>query len=240
MIGTILNTVGILLGGIVGVIRSTPLSASTESFWKVTLGAFTVYYGLRLTWISLSGSPAHMLKQVLFAIVALSLGRLTGWMMGLQRISNRLGQKARERINAASEESPKDASEGFKVCAFLFCAAPLGFIGAVEDGVSGYFYPLAVKGVMDGFAAIGMARFFGWSVGIAALPVLALQGTITLACIQWVRPVLEQRQLIEAVNATGGLMIFSVALVILQLKKVSLADYLPSLVYAPLIAWLMK
>src|ERR1041385_2143367 len=206
MIGTILNTVGILVGGIAGVIRSKPLSASTESFWKVTLGALTVYYGLRLTWISLSGSPTQMLKQLLCAIIALSLGRLTGWIMGLQRISNRLGQQARERINAASEESSKDASEGFKVCAFLFCAAPLGFIGVVEDGISGYFYPLAVKGVMDGFAAMGMARFFGWSVSMSALPVLALQGTITLVCIQWMRPFLEERGLTGAVNATGGLM----------------------------------
>jgi len=44
--------------------------------------------------------------------------------------------------------------------------------------------------------------------------------------------------LTAAVNATGGLLIFSVALVILQLKKIALADYLPSLVYAALIKWL--
>ena len=238
MIGTILNTAGILLGGIAGLIRSKPFSPATESFWKVTLGAFTVFYGLRLTWISLIGSPPQMLKQVLIAIIALSLGRWTGWLLRLQKVSNRLGQTARERINAASPDSPKPASEGFKICAFLFCAAPLGPIGAVEDGVSGYFYPLAVKAVMDGFAAMGLARIFGWSVTLAALPVLALQGTITLACIQWVGPFLDHRGLTGAVNATGGLMVFSVALVILQLKKIALADYLPSLVYAALIKWL--
>ncbi len=238
MIGTLLNTTGIFLGGIAGLIRRKPLSPATESFWKVTLGAFTVFYGLRLTWISLTGSPTQMLKQVLIAIIALSLGRWTGWLLHLQKLSNRLGQNARDRINAASTEAPKRASEGFKICAFLFCAAPLGLIGAVEDGVSGYFYPLAVKAIMDGFAAMGLARIFGWGVTLAALPVLALQGTITLTCAQWVEPFLDHRGFTGAVNATGGLMIFSVALVILQLRKIALADYLPSLIYAALIKWL--
>src|SRR2546422_6350936 len=149
MIGTILNTAGILLGGIAGLIRRKPFSPATESFWKVTLGVFTVFYGLRLTWISLIGSPPQMLKQVLIAIIALSLGRWTGWLLRLQKLSNRLGQTARERINAEALESPKSPNEGFKLCAVIFCASPLGIVGAVEDGVGNYFYPLAVKAVMD-------------------------------------------------------------------------------------------
>jgi len=61
--------------------------------------------------------------------------------------------------------------------------------------------------------------------------------SITL-CAERVGQSLHQHGLIEAVNATAGLVIFSVALVILQLKKVALADYLPSLIYAAVIKWL--
>jgi uncharacterized membrane protein YqgA involved in biofilm formation len=46
--------------------------------------------------------------------------------------------------------------------------------------------------------------------------------------------------LVDSVNATGGLLVFSVALVILDLKKIPLADYLPSLVVAPLLAWVWR
>jgi uncharacterized membrane protein YqgA involved in biofilm formation len=35
-------------------------------------------------------------------------------------------------------------------------------------------------------------------------------------------------------------LVFSVALVILELKKIELADYLPSLIFAPLLAWLTR
>src|SRR5205085_4299800 len=125
-------------------------------------------------------------------------------------------------------------------CAILFCAAPLGIFGAVQDGLTRYWYPLAVKAVIDGLTAMGLARLFGWSVMLAALPVLAFQGTITLVCAEWLGPFLRHQGLIEIVNATGGLLVFSVALVILQLKKVALADYLPSLIFAALIRSLWR
>jgi uncharacterized membrane protein YqgA involved in biofilm formation len=35
-------------------------------------------------------------------------------------------------------------------------------------------------------------------------------------------------------------MVFCVALIILELKKVELADYLPSLAFAPLLAWMFR
>jgi len=45
--------------------------------------------------------------------------------------------------------------------------------------------------------------------------------------------------LLDAVNATDGLLIFCVALIILEVKKVRVADYLPSLIFAPLLMrWL--
>jgi uncharacterized protein len=240
MIGTAINALGIIAGGVVGSVREKPLTPGQESFWKVVLGVFTVYYGLHLSWISLNGSLLQILKQLLIVIIALSLGRFTGWLLRIQKMSNRIGQKARQRIDAAMTGSPIPSSDGFKICAALFCAAPLGILGAVQDGISGYFYPLIVKGIIDGLAAMGLARLLGWTVTMAAIPVLAIQGSIALACHQWVGPFLREKGLEDAVSATCGLLIFSVALVILQLKKISLADYLPSLFYAAVISWLWR
>ena len=235
MIGTALNAVGIVLGGIVGLMRRRPLPAASEAFFKVALGAFTVFYGLRLTWISVSGSSFQILKQLLIAVLAMMIGRLAGRLAQLQKMSNRLGRGARERMAGAKPDDPRRISEGFKTCAVLFCAAPLGILGAVQDGLSGYFYPLVVKGLIDGFATLGFARMFGWGVIMAALPVLAFQGTITLACAHFIEQFLRSRGLVDSVNAAGGLLVFSVALVILDLKRVELADYLPTLLFAPLI-----
>lgn len=240
MIGTALNVAGILAGGIAGLVRRQGLSAAQESLFKVLLGAFTVFYGLRLTWLSVWGSVLQVLGQLGVAILALMAGKLVGRLLLLQDFSNRLGRQASESIAAATKSEQRRGSDGFKVCASLFCAAPLGILGAIQDGVSGYFYPLAVKAVMDGLATMGLARVFGWQVMLSALPVLALQGTITLCCSQLLAPWLAAHRLLDSVNCTGGLLVFSVALVILQVKKIALAEYLPALVFAPLLTWLLR
>jgi uncharacterized membrane protein YqgA involved in biofilm formation len=80
---------------------------------------------------------------------------------------------------------------------------------------------------------------FGWGVILAVIPVVAYQGTITL-CARLLAPYLQSNALIDSINATGGLLVFSIALVILEIKRVDLADYLPSLAYAPLLTWLWR
>jgi uncharacterized protein len=240
MIGTILNVAGILVGGVAGLAGLKPLPAATQAYVKIAIGAFTVFYGLRLTWISVGGSLLNVLKQLLVVLVALMLGKLTGHLLHFQALSNALGRSARDRLTAASNPRARAPDDGFKVCAVLFCAAPLGIVGSLQDGLSDYFYPLAVKAVIEGLAAFGFVPFFGWTVVMSVLPVLAFQGSITLLCAYAVRPYLAAHQLVDPVNAVGGLLVFSVALIILDLKKLEVADYLPSLFFAPLLTVLLR
>jgi uncharacterized protein len=242
MIGTILNVAGILVGGVAGLAGFKPLAPATQAYVKMAIGAFTVFYGLRLTWISMGGSFLQILKQLLVVLVALMLGKLTGHLLHLQALSNALGRSARERMSAASNPRSRAPDDGFKVCAVLFCAAPLGILGSIQDGLSlpEYFYPLAIKAVIEGLAAFGFVPFFGWTVLMSVLPVLAFQGSITLLCAYLLRPYLAAQQLIDPVNAVGGLLVFSVALIILDVKKLEVTDYLPSLFFAPLLTALLR
>jgi uncharacterized protein len=240
MIGPILNAVGIVIGGTLGLLRPVRLSPPQEGYLKLALAALTVFYGLRLTWLSFSGSFGHILKQVLVMLVALMLGKLLGQVLHLQKLSNHLGHLAKESISRARPADPGRVSEGFKTCAALFCAAPLGLIGAAEDGLCSYWYPLAVKAFIDGFAAMGFVSLFGWSVVLSALPVLAFFGTISLLGAHLIGPFLAAHGLTDAVHAVSGMLVFSVALVMLGLKKIELTDYLPSLGIAPLLTWLFS
>ncbi len=110
----------------------------------------------------------------------------------------------------------------------------------MQDGLSGYYYPLAVKAVMDGLGTMGFALLFGWGVLMSALPVLAFQGTITLVCAQYLRPFLEAHGLVDSVNAVGGLLVFCVALLIFEIRRIEVTDYLPALIFAPLLTFLLK
>lgn len=240
MIGTILNAVGILVGGGAGLRWAKPLPASWQSFFKVALGAFAAFYGLRLVCISLTWSILPFLKQWVIIVAAVVVGRLLGRGLRLQKFSNSLGQSARQAMGAARPGAAGSANAGFKTCAALFCAAPLGVLGAIQEGVSGYTYPLLIKAVMDGLAAMSFATLFGWGVLLSAVPVLALQGTVTLLCAVFLKPWLEAHGLTDSLNAVGGLLVTMVALVVLGLKRIELADYLPSLAVAPALAWLWR
>ena len=240
MVGTIANVAGILIGGLIGYVRGAK-PVGGEAFLKIALGAFTIYYGLRLSWISIGGPLSHILKQMLIAIVALSIGKLVGRMMRLQRLSNRIGARARERMTASVTHGRPDPVGGFKTCAALFCATPLAMLGSIQEGLSNYYYPLVVKAFIEGLGALGFVAVFRWGALLAALPVLVFQGTLSLACSQWLAPVLESHHLehlVDELNLVGGLLVFCVGLIIFELKKIEVADYLPALIFAPLIAWI--
>ena len=244
MTGAILNAVGILIGGIFGLMRMTPLAASTQSFFKMSLGVLTMFFGLRLTWLSVSGTFGQIVKQLVIAFGAIILGSLLGKLLRFQKMSNHLGQYAKRLIESNRADDPHRFSNGMNACAVLFCAAPLGILGSIQDalppeaGGLGYFYPLAVKALMDGLAMAGFIRFFGLGAMFSALPVFVLQGTITMAGHIYLEPFLRAHGLLDSVNAVGGLVVCTVGVVIFEIRRVELADYLPSLAIAPLITWL--
>ena len=87
---------------------------------------------------------------------------------------------------------------------------------------------------MDGLATMGFVASFGWSPMLAAIPVLVYQGSLTLAA-SLLAPAMRDPALRDSLNVTGGMVVATIALVVLNLRKVPLANYLPALVYAPLL-----
>ncbi|MEK7676205.1 MAG: DUF554 domain-containing protein [Verrucomicrobiota bacterium] len=239
MIGTFLNVAAIVAGGVRGLTSSRELSPANQARLKIGMGAFTVWIGLSMTWSSINGSFWQIARQLAIVILALMLGNVTGKLLRLQQSLNRLGHYAKERVTGGVPELSQRLSEGFVTCSILFCVGPMSFLGAVSDGLTGNFKTLAVKSLMDGLATLAFVKTFGWGVMLSIIPVFAYQGTITLAA-RTLEPFLRHYDLLDSVNATGGLLIFCIALIILELKKVELADYLPSLAMAPLLTWLWR
>ena len=212
------------------------LSPTTQSRLKVLLGTFTVFAGLTMAWNGFGGSFWHRAAQLGIAILAMMLGKVTGRLLRLQRTVNLLGQLAQQKFTQAKSGRKSRLSEGFLTCTVLFCVGPMAILGALQDGLLGSVRTLAVKSALDGLATMAFAKVFGWGVMLSAVPVLAYQGSISLAA-RFIEPYLREIALIQSISLTGGLLVFSIALIILELKKVALADYLPSLIYAPLLTW---
>ena len=232
MLGTLLNAGAILLGAILGLLTKFEIPVGRQQQVKVLLGLACVWFGFRLLWIGLaSASVKQFFYQLLIVLLAMIVGHALGRLCRIQHWMNRLGQSAKAKLDRATANR-KNAGDGVVAAAILFCAAPLGIVGAVEDGLQRYFAPLAIKAVMDGLAALSFARMFGWSAMLAAVPVAAFLSGLTLLGDR-IEPWLTAQDLIGVVHASAGLIMTYVTLVIFEVKKVEIANYLPALVVAP-------
>jgi len=239
MIGAFLNALGILAGALTGLTQSRPLSARTQHFFRAALGIFAVFFGMHLIWLSVNGPFLKGVEQLFLSCLAVVIGNWIGRLARLQRLSNRVGSYAARLLTAAQKQPPGKPVDGLISPSILFCAAPLGIIGAVVDGLSGYFYLLALKAVMDGLAMISFVKIFRWPAAVSALPVLLWFDAIAVATHQYAAPYLEAHHWMDSVNAVAGLVTCATALVIFEVRRVELANYLPALALAPLLMKLL-
>lgn len=236
MTGTILNAAGILLGGMIGLTIRRQLSERRQLTIKLFLTLMVIAVGLHMTWSSLGGGFWPVLKQIGIMLLAMTLGNLLGKLLHIQKGVNRLGQYAAKRLAPESSKSPGRTSDGFIAGTLLFCVGPMAILGALQDGLDGRWQTLGVKACMDGLATMALVSTLGWGVMLAAVPVVAYQGTIAL-CARLLAPLLQEKALMDSINATGGMLVFCLALIILEVRKVEVANYLPSLAVAPLLTW---
>jgi uncharacterized membrane protein YqgA involved in biofilm formation len=204
-------------------------------FFKAALGVFAVFFGLHLIWLSVNGTFTSGIKQLLVLAVALVAGNWIGKLLGLQKASNKIGRRAGGMLAKAQKQPPGRLADGLVALTMLFCAAPLGLIGAVTDGLTDYFYLLALKAVMDGLAMMSFVKIFRWPIALVAFPVVLFLEGITLGVHQYAAPFLEAHHWTDSVNATAGFIACATALMILEIRRVELANYLPALVLAPLL-----
>lgn len=235
MIGPFLNAFGILFGALFGLIRREPLTPATQKSCQSALGALTMFCGLHLIWLNVDGTLGHVLKQLFIALLALLLGNLLGKLLGIQKMSNYVGRHAAGLLGKAEKNLPTKPTDGFVAASVLFCAAPMGIIGAVTDGLNGYFYPLAVKAAMDGLAMTSFVKMFRWPTALAAIPVFLFVNGLALLIHVFILPRLTTPEMVHSVGAVGGLILCATTLVILSVRRVELANYLPALAVAPLV-----
>ncbi|MBU2074382.1 MAG: DUF554 domain-containing protein, partial [Actinobacteria bacterium] len=119
----------------------------------------------------------------------------------------------------------------FVVASLVFCTGPLTILGALNDGLGNGADQLLLKSALDGFAAIAFAAAFGWGVAASVVTVLTVQGSLTVLGAV-LGDVLPEAHL-AAVTATGGVLLVGVALRLLRVRKIAVADLLPALLVAP-------
>lgn len=159
------------------------------------------------------------------------IGGLIGTALNLESRLDVFGVYLRRKFKA-SEESP--FLEGFVTASLLFLIGPLAILGSISDGAGLGIDQLLLKSSLDFFASMAFASTLGWGVAASVIPLGIYQGSWTV--VGWFAGnVLEQYQ-IDAMTICGGLMLIGIALRLLDIKKIAVANLLPALFLAPLVA----
>ncbi|PRX98632.1 DUF554 family protein [Allonocardiopsis opalescens] len=249
--GTLINIAAILLGGALGLALGARLPERTREVVTAGLGLATLMIAALNGAEVLSAELAAAVGDsapVLIVLGSLLLGGVAGSLLRIEDRLERLGELLRRRLSrrpvaaAVGEAAAPGAAgpaggdrftEGFVTSSLVFLIGPLAILGAFTEGLGQGVDQLALKSVLDGFAAIAFAAALGAGVLASALPVGVYQGAFTLLGLG-LGGVLPDAH-IAAITATGGLLLAGVALRLLRIKDVPVADLLPAVFVAPLL-----
>jgi len=236
MIGTLINFTTVMVGGILGLLIGKRLPDRLKTIVISALGLMTLMLGT---------AAAIKTANALIPLLALVLGAVLGEWIDIDTAINRFGDWLKQRFDRAG--SQQNFTIAFVLASLQFCVGPLTILGSINDGISGDYSLLAIKAVLDGFSAIIFASTFGLGTLFAGVTLLLIQGSLSLLAGE-LKPLLvslpqasmaAQPRVIE-LTAVGGVILIGLALNILEIKRIKIANMLPALLLAPLIVGLLN
>ena len=230
--GTLLNIFTVLVGGTLGLLVGGRLP---ERFQGIVIG------GLGLSTLIIGIQGALTTKNFLIMLGAILIGGLIGEAIRLSDGLDNLGNYLQKRLAGGGRLGSSTFSEAFVTSSLVFCVGPLTILGSIQNGMSGDITFLAIKSVLDGFAAFAFAAALGWGVLVSTVTILIYQGGLSIlaALVASGVPSRDNPYIVE-MTAVGGLIIMGVGLRLLNIKELKLANYLPALAVAPLIVWVLE
>lgn len=234
-IGTAVNVLTVLVGATVGVLLGNRMPVRTRDVVTDALGLVTLLIAATSAMAVLDDGLADEVGSsagMLIVLASLLVGGIVGSLLRLEARVESLGGWLQGRLSGAADSAERHRFvEGFVVSSLVFCTGPLTILGSLNDGLGNGADQLLLKATLDGFAAIAFAASFGWGVAASALTVLVVQGSLTLLGLA-LGGVLPDAEL-AAITATGGLLLVGVALRLLRVREIPVADLLPALLVAP-------
>jgi len=168
-------------------------------------------------------------------IGALLVGAIAGTALRLHERIETLGGWIHGRF---SGQDGRLFAEGFLTASVIFCVGPLTLVGCLQNGAHGDPSFLYIKALLDGFCSIALASTFGWGVFASVLTVGVFQGGLALLAFAIAEPLDELS--IALMTTVGGVVLLATGLMILEIKRLPVANLLPGIFLPPVVVWLVE
>lgn len=233
-LGTILNVVAILVGGIIGLVFSRAISPRYQETLMQAIGVCVIFVGIGGAVEGMMTVTTDRLQSggTMMIVISYAVGSLVGEWINLEQRIEQFGSWLKVKTGNAKEKRFVDA---FVTASLTVCIGAMAIVGSMQDGLSGDYSTLALKAILDMVIICVMSASMGRGCLFSALPVGILQGTVTLLA-RAIQPIMTDAALTN-LSLTGSILIFCVGVNLLWEKKLKVANMLPSIVVAVLCAF---
>ncbi len=224
MLGTIVNTLSIIVGSLIGLLLRGGIPERYSQTTMHAIGLAVVLIGLK---------TALETKAILVVILSLAVGSILGELLRIEDKLQQLGNWIGRRLSQNSQGIAK----GFVSASLLYCVGAMAIVGAMESGLAGNHQTLYAKSILDGIGSVIFASTLGIGVLFSAVSVFLYQGFITLAASflkQFLLP-----DVVSQMSAVGGLLIVAIGIGLLEIKKIKIGNMLPA-IFIPLVYQMLK
>ena len=234
-LGTIINTLAIILGGLGGLLFGRFLKESVQDALCKACGVSTLFLGI-------AGALEGMLTVegtgvvsggTMLVIGCIALGSLIGALLNLEDGMERFGQWLKIKTGNARDTRFVDA---FVTASLTVCIGAMAIVGSIQDGIKGDYSILAAKAVLDFIIIMVMTCSMGKGCIFSAIPVAIFQGSIT-ALAGLIKPLMTDAAL-SNLSMIGSILIFCVGVNLVWGKKIQVANMLPAVLLAVAAAFL--
>lgn len=225
--GVVVNAVAVIIGSVIGLLfrKGVPERFSDAIMKGVAL---CVLY------IGISGSLKG--EQTIVVILSVVIGAVIGTLLDIDGFITRLGDNLEKRFASGGEKA--SISQGFVTASLLFCVGAMTIVGSLTVGLTGDNEMLFTKSVLDFISSIMLTVSLGLGVMFSSAFVLVFQGSIALLA-GFLSPIFSESAINETVCA-GSILIIGLSLNMLGITKIKVANYMPALLVAPLIIWILE
>lgn len=238
-LGTLINVARIIGGGLVGLVASSLVTERLQDALMKSCGACVMFVGIAgalekmLTGlVATDGTVALSTAGSMALVASMAIGTVLGEAADLDGRFEELGTWLRDKTGSSGDARFVD---GFVTASLTVCIGAMAIVGSIQDGLTGDYSTLALKGVMDAIIVCAMAASMGKGCIFSALPVGVFQGCVT-ALATLLQPVMTEAALAN-LSLVGSVLIFCVGVNLIWPRTFKPANMLPAVVIAAVVAF---
>lgn len=234
-LGTIINVGAIVVGGVSGLFVGKLVKENLQdTLFKAC--------GLSVLFVALAGAMDGMLSfdggdivsgRSMLVVACIILGALIGEIINLEKWIERFGEWLKIKTGNAKDVKFVD---GFVTASLTVCIGAMAIVGSIQDAIFGDISTLVTKAVLDFIIVMVMTCSMGKGCIFSAIPVGICQGFVTLLA-KLIQPIMTDEAM-GNLSLIGSILIFCVGLNTIWGKKIKVANFLPSVVLAVVVAFL--